>query len=85
MKNKFKKAWALMFVVILAFSLCISAYAVISDYDEKYLSQSQNDYVDIWTDIWDRANFDYQMTGSQSALDQMNVAHEAVEAMVDYV
>lgn len=81
MKKFLKKAWTLVLAVVLVFSLCVSAYAVISDYDKGYLSEEQNYYVDVWTDIWEKANFEYEMTGSQSALDQMNVAHEAAEAM----
>lgn len=52
MKNRIRRIVSIMLMIVMISGLCISAQAVVSDYDQKYLTESQREIINQTTQDW---------------------------------
>jgi hypothetical protein len=72
--------WSLLTAVILTAVFCTSAMAVVSTYDQQYLSSSQQSQINVYTNMWEAAN----AAGNQAGMDAAHAAAEAIRATANY-
>lgn len=79
--NKYKsRIFSAILILALAVSFCTPALAVVSQYDDKYLSDSQKETISNATDAW----WDAYNSGDQAGMDAAHAAAEAERATANY-
>ncbi len=78
-KYKFR-IFSTILILALAVSFCTPALAVVSQYDDKYLSDSQKEAIQDATDAWWAA----YNSGDQAGMDAAHAAAEAERATANY-
>ena len=79
--NKYKsRLFSVIMMLVLVVTFCAPALAVVSDYDEQYLTEDQQDRIqDATNDWWDAYN-----SGDQAGMDAAHDAAEAERATENY-
>ncbi len=80
MKKRIRQIVSVMLMIVMVSGLCISAQAVVSDYDSEYLSSSQQENIQKYTDLWNLAD----QIGSQALKDYAHAQAEAERATASY-
>jgi len=80
MKKYKSRIFSAILILALAISFCTPALAVVSQYDDKYLSDSQKETIQNATDAW----WDAYNSGDQAGMDAAHDAAEDVRATENY-
>lgn len=80
MKKYKSRIFSAILILALAISFCTPALAVVSQYDDKYLSDSQKETIQDATDAW----WDAYNSGDQAGMDAAHDAAEDVRATENY-
>ena len=80
MKKYKSRIFSTILILALAVSFCTPALAVVSQYDDKYLSDSQKEAIQDATDAWWAA----YNSGDQAGMDAAHAAAEAERATANY-
>lgn len=80
MKKYMTRLFSIIMILTIAVSLCVPALAVVSDYDETYLTDEQQDAIQDATDAW----WDAYNSGDQAGMDAAHDAAEDVRATEQY-
>lgn len=80
MKKYKSHIFSAILILALAISFCTPALAVVSQYDDKYLSDSQKETISNATDAW----WDAYNSGDQAGMDAAHAAAEAERSTANY-
>ena len=80
MKKYKSRIFSAILILALAISFCTPALAVVSQYDDKYLSDSQKESIQDATDAW----WDAYNSGDQDGMDAAHAAAEAERSTANY-